>query len=136
MSIDWVSLFSNIFTWFSKERREKPTSFIAFIYNEEKNYPGCSYKVPHFVIKNIGKNSALILDCLIDGVPITEYKEVIDAKRIIGIILRSTQSIDCERLPGIEKNKYIDIGGHVTIIYKSDSGKTLRDNCSISRDPL
>lgn len=137
MSIDWVSLISHVSVWFNKEKREKPTSFIAYIHNKRINHPGKTYTVSYFVIENIGKNSAMILDCQIDGVPITEYLEILEAKRIIGIVLKPTQRIEFERLPGIQKNNQINIGGYVIITYKSDSGKTLRDDCSISRgDPL
>ena len=136
MDSGWFSIFLRIFSWFSKERREKPTSFIAFIRNERVNYSSCSMVVSYFVIKNIGNNSAMILDCLIDGVPITKYRELLDSERFIGIILKPTQTIECERLPGIEQCNQVNIGGYVKITYKSDSGKTLQDECSISRGPL
>ena len=136
MDSGWFSIFLRIFGLFSKERREKPTSFIAFIRNEKQNYSGHIFVESHFVIKNIGKNNAMILDCLIDGIPITEYEELPNAERIIGTILKPTQPIDCDRLPGMQKSNQVNVGCHVIIRYKTDTGKTLDDECSISRDSV
>ena len=135
LAVSIVSILWQFFTWRQKRRiDETPKLKVFFKINDVHLSTGHIMKSSVFVIKNIGTCGVTILDCEINGKPITAFEELGDSEQIIGAILQPDHSIQCSRFPGINTCNQVTIGSVVKVTYKADSGKTLHKIFTLSED--
>lgn len=125
----------NVFVWNQKKKQDEKPILRVFIKNRSISIGhGQSMIESQFVIQNIGTCGVKILDCTINGKPITEYKELFESERIIGAIVQPELSIYCLRDPVLNAPNDVTTGSHVKLKYKADSGKTFQKDFTLSME--
>lgn len=118
------SLGWQVYTWMhQKKREEAPILKVFSLRKEMHNSLGKVQINNYFVIQNVGLCGITVLDCLIDGLPINQYKhEFLDANiTIIGAKIEPQNSARCFWLCSVSSK--IGAGSIVKLSYQSDAGK-------------
>ena len=137
LSVSIISIFWQFHTWKHQKKREGTPLLKAFIMNTPLNVGGHQTVESYFVVKNIGQCGVTILDCEINGKPITKFEELIDSDVIIGAMLPPQEGIiQCPRFPLMNTENQVKIGSPVKLTCKADSGKKFYIKISLGKDVL
>lgn len=135
LGVSILSILWQFHTWRHQKKREDTPLLKVFIKKRSISIgQGQSMIETQFVIQNIGTCGVKILDCTINGKPITEYKELFESERIIGAIVQPDLSIYCLRDPVLNAPNDVTTGSHVKLKYKADSGKTFQKDFTLSME--